>query len=341
MIPKIIHLCWLSGDTFPESIKRCLETFPLYLEDYEINLWGKIPEDVSCLGGMKVTEMHFDLDSTPWTKEAFEAKKYAFAADYIRLYALYTYGGIYLDADVVVYKSFDELLHLPYFIGCDQIRAFEAAVIGAEKGCFWVKEVLDTYEGKHFIKNLPADVLDKYSQNPSVEDEPCGLVADGYTSESSSELGTSVVHPSSTVCETNSSFTEVKKNKYLSLTANSDFVPEYDMMELPVRFHHVLTEKGYKFHKVDSVENVNYRECNVNYRKLFVFAKDYFNSRDAVKVRQTAKSFCAHNYAGSWQKKTKKSFKYRLPKQLLKIIYTVGQATWARNKYAWFQIPFE
>ena len=61
----------------------------------------------------------FDVNSTPWTKQAFEAKKYAFVADYIRVYAVYNYGGIYLDSDVEVIKPFDDVLHLPYFVGSD------------------------------------------------------------------------------------------------------------------------------------------------------------------------------------------------------------------------------
>lgn len=283
MIPKIIHLCWLSGDPFPNDILRCLETWNEKLKDYTIWLWGKAPESVKVNGyrltvngeGLQVIEKEFDLNYTVWTRQAFKAKKYAFAADYIRLYALYNYGGIYLDADVLVYKSFDELLSLPYFIGCDQIRAFEAAVIGAEKGCQWIKDIFDTYKDKEFIKE------------------------DG----------------------------------------------SYDMMELPVRFHHVLTGHGYKFIKIKSMsaleEDFLAKSLTSNLT-IHVFSKDYFNSRDAVEVHPTKKSFCAHNYLGSWQKKDKKvSWKYRLPKWMLKIIYTVGQATWARNKYSWFQIPLE
>ena len=131
MIPKIIHLCWLSGDPYPADIEACLKTWKEHLPDYEIWLWDT---------------QRFDVHATKWTEQAFAARKYAFAADYIRLYALYHFGGIYLDSDVVVYKSFDNLLSLPYFIGHDQIGGFEAAVIGAQKGCLWIKDVLDEYE---------------------------------------------------------------------------------------------------------------------------------------------------------------------------------------------------
>lgn len=268
MIPKIIHLCWLSGDAFPGDIQKCLETWNIHLSNYEVWLWGKLPGNTKLIGKLKITEKEFDIDSTVWTRQAFEAKKYAFAADFIRLYALYNYGGIYLDSDVIIYKSFDDLLHLPYFIGHDQIRGFEAAVIGAEKGCGWIKDMLDSYHGKAFTKN------------------------DG----------------------------------------------SFDMLPLPCRFHHVLVEAGYRFFQIHSITSYSKVE-----KELFVFDGDFFNSRNSIEVRQTKKSYCAHNYANSWQWKgnRKNSIKDYLPKWLLKTIYVVGQNTWARNKYAWFQIPFE
>lgn len=136
MIPKIIHYCWLSGDEYPESVKECLDSWKVHLKDYEIWLWDK---------------NRFDVESTFWTKEAYDAKKYAFAADYIRLYALYNYGGIYLDSDVLVYKSFDDLLKLPYFIGEDYVGCFEPAIIGCAPRMPWIKRVLQRYDGLHFV----------------------------------------------------------------------------------------------------------------------------------------------------------------------------------------------
>lgn len=137
MIPKIIHLCWLSGDPYPAKIARCLKTWEKYLPDYEVMLWDT---------------NRFDLNSSIWVRQAFEKKKYAFAADYIRFYALYHYGGIYLDSDVEVLKSFDGFLDLPYFIGAEKAQTPEAAVIGAEKGCDWIKQCLVYYDNRSFIK---------------------------------------------------------------------------------------------------------------------------------------------------------------------------------------------
>jgi len=137
MIPKIIHFCWLSGDKYPELIQKCMATWKTILPDYEFVLWDADK---------------FDLESTLWTKQAFESKKYAFASDYIRLYAIYNYGGIYLDTDVELIKNFDDLLHLPYFIGLEQTDIIEAAIIGAEKGADWVADCMQYYNNKPFIK---------------------------------------------------------------------------------------------------------------------------------------------------------------------------------------------
>lgn len=137
MIPKLIHLCWLSGDPYPPKIARCLESWKKFLPDYEVVLWDT---------------NRFDLNSSIWVRQAFEKKKYAFAADYIRFYALYHMGGIYLDSDVEVLKSFDDLLDLPYFVGAEKAGTPEAAIMGAEKGCDWIKQCLDYYDNRSFVK---------------------------------------------------------------------------------------------------------------------------------------------------------------------------------------------
>ncbi len=81
MIPKIIHYCWFSGDEYPPLIKKCIKSWKKKLPDYEIKLWDA---------------NSFDFDSVPYVKDALAHKKYAFVSDYIRLYALYNYGGYIL-----------------------------------------------------------------------------------------------------------------------------------------------------------------------------------------------------------------------------------------------------
>ena len=84
MIPKIIHFCWLSDEPYPESIQKCMNSWKEKLPDYEIWKWDF---------------KRFPKGSAKWVDQAFEKRKYAFAADYIRLYALSNYGGIYPDSD--------------------------------------------------------------------------------------------------------------------------------------------------------------------------------------------------------------------------------------------------
>lgn len=138
MIPRIIHYCWLSSDAYPPKIKRCMESWKK-LKGYEFVHWNL---------------ERFPLSKSIWVKEAFEAKKYAFAADYIRLYALYHYGGIYLDSDVEVLKPFDQFLELREMVGREQqdSNLIEMAVWGVEPHAPWVKLCMDYYEGRHFVK---------------------------------------------------------------------------------------------------------------------------------------------------------------------------------------------
>jgi len=149
MIPKVIHYCWFSGDKKPRFIKNCIKSWKRVMPDYEIKCWDA---------------NSFDFDSVPFVKQAIEKKKWAFAADYVRLYALYTEGGIYLDSDVVVYKRFDDFLDNSFFSGTEstdkEIGSFtiEAAIMGAEKGNEYVRKCMEYYQHKNFI--LPDGSLD-------------------------------------------------------------------------------------------------------------------------------------------------------------------------------------
>lgn len=137
MIPQIIHYCWLSNDPIPDQLQEYIKTWKKFLPDYEFILW-----DFN----------RFNKNSSIWVQEAFSKKKYAFAADYIRIFAVYHYGGFYLDSDVEILKSLNNLLHLKAAI-CWQSEndGFEAACFGAEKGAPWLKKCLDYYKNRHFI----------------------------------------------------------------------------------------------------------------------------------------------------------------------------------------------
>ena len=145
MIPKVIHYCWLSGDAYPPKIVFCINSWKKYLPDYDIVLWDR---------------SRFDIESCLWVKQAYDCKKYAFAADYIRLWVLYHYGGIYLDSDVEVLKPFDRLLNQPYFFGVEsnEDKFLEAAVMGVEPRNEFIHQCLMYYEGRSFLSGSGMDL---------------------------------------------------------------------------------------------------------------------------------------------------------------------------------------
>ena len=136
MIPKIIHCCWFGNKPFPDSVKRCMESWEKYCPDYKIKIWN---------------EENFNYKSMSFSREAYWLKKYAFVSDVARLYALYNEGGIYLDTDVRLLKGFDMLLSNKSFIGLEAPFRLSTAVIGAEKRCLWIKEFNNLYRYRHFI----------------------------------------------------------------------------------------------------------------------------------------------------------------------------------------------
>ena len=93
MIPKIIHYCWFGGKEMPPLVQNCIKSWKEHLPDYEFKLWN---------------EENFDINSSEWCKGAYENKKYAFVADYVRLIALYKNGGSvwigWFDPEVVAHE---------------------------------------------------------------------------------------------------------------------------------------------------------------------------------------------------------------------------------------------
>jgi hypothetical protein len=138
MIPKLVHYCWFGNNEMPELASKCIRSWEKYLPDYQMKLWN---------------EDSFDVNSNLYVKEAYETKKYAFVTDYVRLYALYHYGGIYMDTDVEVLKPFDDLLYLPAFSGYegDRYSSFPTGIMASAKHGVWVSEQLAYYKDARFI----------------------------------------------------------------------------------------------------------------------------------------------------------------------------------------------
>lgn len=173
MIPKKIHYCWLGGNIIPLETKVLISTWKKKMPDYEIKCW---------------TEKNFDVQSVKWVRQAIENKKWAFAADYIRLYALYHEGGIYMDTDVEVFKPFDEFLKYSFFSSVEYHKEFEtegkprlgddflpkikgdtipnmgilSALMACEPGNAYIKQCLDFYDNQSFVRengSLYTDII--------------------------------------------------------------------------------------------------------------------------------------------------------------------------------------
>ena len=131
MIPKKIHYCWFGGSPLPDVVKKYIETWKKYCPDYEIKEWN---------------ENNFDIDSHPFVKAAYKAKKWAYVSDYIRAYVIYKYGGIYLDTDILVLDNFDRFLNNRAFVGFENPQYPFTAVFGAEPGHPLVKDMIEYYD---------------------------------------------------------------------------------------------------------------------------------------------------------------------------------------------------
>lgn len=130
-IPKKIHYCWFGTSDFNLTTKRCIASWKHYLPNYELVLWN---------------EDNFDVSFNTFTQAAYNHKKYSFVSDYVRMHALNTQGGIYLDTDVEVLRNFDELLTKIFFIGLEDQGRFGTSTIGCTSNHWLPKEMLAIYD---------------------------------------------------------------------------------------------------------------------------------------------------------------------------------------------------
>lgn len=144
-IPKTIHYCWFGHNPKPKLALKCMKSWKKYCPDYEIIEWN---------------EDNFDISACPlYVRQAYEAKKWAFVTDYVRLKVVYEHGGIYLDTDVELCKKLDQLLIYGAFFGFeDGIHVATGLGFGAEKGAQILLEMMQDYETIPFV--LPDGTYD-------------------------------------------------------------------------------------------------------------------------------------------------------------------------------------
>lgn len=141
-IPKIIHYCWVGGNPKPQSVLYCIKSWKRCCPDYEIREWN---------------ESNYDFTKNEYMRQAYEAKKWGFVPDYARLDIVYEYGGIYLDTDVEMVRSFDHLLDHECFFCFEDTGDGENYVncghgFGAVPHHEVIKQARDLYEQVSFME---------------------------------------------------------------------------------------------------------------------------------------------------------------------------------------------
>ncbi|WP_302966910.1 glycosyltransferase family 32 protein [Intestinibacter bartlettii] len=134
-IPKIIHYCWFGRKEKPTKVKDCINSWHKYLGDYEFIEWN---------------EDNFDINCNDYVKQAYQEKKYAYVSDYARINALYNLGGIYMDTDVIVYKSFNNLLDNKCILGFEEENFIATSFMACIPKHDLIKEFIDNYNGIYF-----------------------------------------------------------------------------------------------------------------------------------------------------------------------------------------------
>jgi mannosyltransferase OCH1-like enzyme len=135
MIPKIIHYCWFGGKEKPEDVLKMIASWKKHCPDYEIKEWN---------------ETNFDIHLNRYTEEAYQQKKWAFVSDVARLWALVHEGGIYMDTDVEVIRSLDNLLANKAFIGFEGTQWIGTNLMGTEPHNAFLQAFLEDYNHRNF-----------------------------------------------------------------------------------------------------------------------------------------------------------------------------------------------
>ena len=161
LIPKIIHYMWLGGNPIPDVLQKCIESWKKYCPDYEIKEWN---------------ENNYNINKHLYMQQAYDKKEYGFVPDYARLDILYQYGGFYLDTDVELKKSLDDLRYQEAFVGVEKWQVLNfGGCSGAVKGHPMIKKILDARKDIMFL-----NAMGKQNKNTCGFYDTKVVLEDGY-----------------------------------------------------------------------------------------------------------------------------------------------------------------
>ena len=181
MIPKIIHYCWFGQAPLPPLAEQCIASWKAHMPEWKMKAWTEASLS-QALSPLKGGEGCW-LDYMPlYVKQAYEARKFAFVSDYVRLWALEQYGGLYMDVDFMVFRPFDDLMDkYPAFAGYEgsKRQPVMQGVLASEPHGAWVRDMLGTYNDRTFIKEDGSLDMTPNTSYFSDRLESQGFVADG------------------------------------------------------------------------------------------------------------------------------------------------------------------
>lgn len=204
MIPKKIHYCWFGGNPMSELGEKCIASWKKYCPDYEIIRWD---------------ESNYDVTKNEYMRQAYDAKKWAFVSDYARLDIIYQYGGVYLDTDVELIKSIDELCLSRAFMGIGCTGGVNTGLgFGAETKMTIIKELRDYYDNVLFVNEDGT-----YNTAPCVKHQTEYLLERGFVDEDILQnIGGITIYPREYLCPMDYS------SGALSVTDNTYSIHHYE-----------------------------------------------------------------------------------------------------------------
>lgn len=343
MIPKIIHYCWIGGAPLPLLAEQCIASWKKYMPDWELKRWDEDsltramqePNLNPSLKGRTPKQAHNQsqdtkiwLDFMPtYVKQAYEARKFAFVSDYVRLWALEQYGGLYMDVDFEVFRPFDDLMDkYPAFAGYEgsKRQPVMQGVIASEPHGAWVRDMLSTYENRTFYKSPltgnPSPVTPEYDLMPNTSYftdrlEAQGFVADGVEKDFYIE-GETKTKINTAFADININIEEIKNEESAVTCSNQQSTVPYSAHEqAPGQTNDQLlaTDTNEMYLQDSSKKNDSILESQKNTKNghadrmfmLHVFPVHYFcpvlTTGEDVRTPET---YCEHKGESSWTQQT-------------------------------------
>lgn len=154
-IPKVIHYCWFGKKEKNDLIKKCIKSWHTMCPDFTIKEWN---------------EENYDVYAHPFPKKMYDAKRFAFVADYVRLEVLEKEGGFYLDTDMLLLQSLSPFTQHECVLGEEEPGIISAGMMGAVPGHRYIKSAKEYYddEGRALV-TIPVALTKVFAELDSKE----------------------------------------------------------------------------------------------------------------------------------------------------------------------------